>query len=129
MSPQKINVTVRVRSVAQKNSALHLFHCIFAMQNISVYFVAFDTPEKTLYPLKCRVLHIRLFRARSVDFVTLHFDRKRCFLIKHCIPNNFFCSVMNSEALQEQKGSAFRIQVFLQFLFTGCCICASQLWS
>ena len=52
-------------------------------------------------------------RARSVDFETLHFDRKRCFLVKRCNPNNFFCSVMNFEALQEQESSAFRIEVFL----------------
>ena len=52
---------VRVRLAAQKNSAFHRFHCIFAMQNISVYFVAFDTPNKTPYPSECRVLHIRLF--------------------------------------------------------------------
>ena len=52
---------IRVRSVAQKYSAFHRFHCILAMQNISIYFFAFDTPKKTLYPSKCRVLHIRLF--------------------------------------------------------------------
>ena len=56
---QKKNL--RVRSAAQKNSAFHRFHCIFAMQNISVYFIAFDRPKKTRYPSECRVLHIRLF--------------------------------------------------------------------
>ena len=61
------------------NTLFHRYHCIFAMQNISVYFVAFDTPKKTLYPSECRVLHIRLFTFYCTVF------RLCCIFPKLCI--------------------------------------------